>query len=113
LTNDPITPAAAPPYVQLAAKDNVVVLTRHVDAGDRFAGTTGQAWTMPARLEAGNKLAARTIHAGEKVIKVGVPIGTATVTIEPGSLVHSHNLRSDYIPIDRDEETDDAHAAAK
>jgi len=92
-----------PPYVRLAAADNVVVLTHHVDPGDTIAGTAGETWTMTAHLEAGNKLAAQGIAEGEKVFKVGVPIGTATHAIEAGDHVHSHNLRSDYIPIDVEE----------
>ena len=91
------------PYVRLAAADNVVVLTRHVDAGDTIPGTAQDTWTVTAHLEAGNKLAARAIAAGEKVVKVGVPIGTATQAIDAGEHVHSHNLRSDYIPIDSEE----------
>jgi hypothetical protein len=39
------------------------------------------------------------------VFKVGVPIGTATRAIEPGEHVHSHNLRSDHIPIELEEDT--------
>jgi hypothetical protein len=95
-----------PPYVRLAAADNVVVLTRHVDPGDAIPGTAQETWTMTAHLEAGNKLAAQAIAAGEKVVKVGVPIGTATHAIEAGHHVHSHNLRSDYIPIDLEEAPD-------
>jgi hypothetical protein len=103
MASDPRRPEDRPPYVRLAAGDNVVVLARHVDAGDSFAGTDGAIWTMQSRLDAGNKLAARPIPAGDQVIKVGVPIGTATQAIEAGALVHSHNLRSDYIPIDLEE----------
>ena len=100
---DPTTAPARLPYVRLAAADNVVVLTRHVDAGDAIPGTAEDTLTVTAHLEAGNKLAARAIAAGEKVVKVGVPIGTATQAIEAGEHVHSHNLRSDYIPIDFEE----------
>jgi hypothetical protein len=92
-----------PPYVCLSPADNVVVLTHHVDTGDAIRGIADEIWTMTAHLEPGNKLAARAIAAGEKVVKVGVPIGTATRAIEAGDHVHSHNLRSDYIPIDFEE----------
>jgi hypothetical protein len=90
----------APPYVRLADRDNVVVLSRHVEPGDSFEGPDGTVWTMSAHLDAGNKLAAVPIAQGERIIKVGVPIGTAMHPIEPGEHVHSHNLRSDHIPID-------------
>jgi hypothetical protein len=102
MTEQTATPERRP-YVRLAATDNVVVLTHPVDAGDAVPGTAEETWTMTAHLEAGNKLAAQPIAAGEKVIKVGVPIGTATRAIKAGDHVHSHNLRSDYIPIDIEE----------
>ena len=87
--------------MRLAEADNIVVLTRAVAPGDAFEGPDGEIWTMTATLDAGNKLAAVSIAAGERILKVGVPIGTATQVIEPGGHVHSHNLRSDHIPIDR------------
>ena len=90
----------SPRYVLLAPSDNVVVLTRHVDPGDEIVGIADQTWKMATHLDAGNKLAARAIETGQKVIKLGVSIGTATHHIAAGDHVHTHNLRSDYIPID-------------
>jgi altronate dehydratase len=46
----------------------------------------------------GHKVAARRIAAGEKIIKYGVPIGSATCDIAAGDHVHTHNLKSDYLP---------------
>lgn len=46
----------------------------------------------------GHKIASRTIKNGEKVIKFGRPIGTATQDINKGDHVHLHNLKSDYLP---------------
>jgi hypothetical protein len=43
-------------------------------------------------------VAARPIPAGAKVIKYGAVIGSATRDIAPGEVVHTHNLRSDYLP---------------
>lgn len=95
--------SSAPSFVRLSDKDNVVVLTRHVEQGEELAGLDGATWTMPSHLEPGNKLAAAPIAVGERVFKYGFPIGTATHAIEPGSLVHIHNLRSNYIPIEIEE----------
>ena len=52
----------------------------------------------PRDLPLGHKLARRAIRAGDKVIKYGAPIGTATVAIRAGEHVHVHNLVSDYTP---------------
>ena len=46
----------------------------------------------------GHKVAARDIAAGEKIIKYGAPIGSATRAIASGEHVHTHNVQSDYIP---------------
>jgi hypothetical protein len=98
--NSDTLPADPAPYVRLAPSDNVVVLTRHVERAEHIPGLSGGVWLVATHLEAGNKLAAVPIAAGERVFKVGVPIGTATAAIAPGEHVHSHNLRSDYIPIE-------------
>ena len=51
-----------------------------------------------AALPMGHKVAARAIAAGEKIIKYGGPIGSATREIAAGEHVHTHNVKSDYIP---------------
>ena len=96
---------ATAPYVRLGDDDNVVVLARRVEAGDSFSAPTGEIWTMSADLDIGNKLAAARIAAGQRVIKLGMPIGTATQAIASGEHVHSHNLRSDYIATELEGET--------
>ncbi len=52
----------------------------------------------PRDLPLGHKLARRAIAAGEKVVKYGAPIGSATAPIAAGEHVHIHNLASDYTP---------------
>lgn len=44
--------------------------------------------------ETGHKLALHSIRAGERVIKYGFPIGVATVDIQEGEHVHTHNLKT-------------------
>lgn len=46
----------------------------------------------------GHKVAARDIAAGEKIIKYGAPIGSASCPIASGEHVHTHNVKSDYLP---------------
>ena len=53
---------------------------------------------VPTRLPLGHKVATRAIAAGEKVVKYGAPIGSAMRAIAQGEHVHTHNLRSDYLP---------------
>ena len=44
----------------------------------------------------GHKIAIRPIKTGEKIIKYGVPIGSAICDIYSGAHVHLHNIKSDY-----------------
>lgn len=53
---------------------------------------------VPVRLPIGHKIAARAIAAGEKIVKYGAPIGSASQAISAGEHAHTHNVQSDYIP---------------
>lgn len=85
------------PLLQLAETDRIAVATRDIAAGETVA-LAGVTLTFAAPVPLGYKVALRPIAAGEKVLKYRVPIGTATSAIAPGDIVHTHNLRSDYIP---------------
>ena len=62
-------------------------------------GTSGDmALRLIDPIAVGHKVAVRDIAAGEKVLKFGCPIGSATRPILAGQHVHVHNLRSDYLP---------------
>ena len=77
--------------------DNVVVATTRVRVGETLT-LEGARITLPADLPIGHKLARRMIAAGEKIVKYGAPIGSATTDIAAGAHVHVHNVRSDYTP---------------
>ena len=83
--------------LKLADEDNVSAVARAIEAGEKIR-IDGQIVRVTQRLPVGFKVANRAIAAGEKIIKYGVPIGTATAAIAPGELVHTHNLQSDYLP---------------
>lgn len=55
-------------------------------------------WYLMDGLSLGHKIALVPMVAGEKVIKYGVGIGSATQDIQPGEHVHLHNMRSNYLP---------------
>ncbi len=85
------------PLLRLAETDPVGIATRDIAAGE-------QIWLgaisiiAAADVPLGHKIALRPIAAGERVEKYRVPIGTATADIAPGETVHTHNLRSNYLP---------------
>jgi hypothetical protein len=78
-------------------RDNVLVATVRIRAGETVA-IAGSRVTLPADLPIGHKITRRAIAAGEKIVKYGAPIGSATTPIAIGELVHVHNVKSDYTP---------------
>ena len=46
----------------------------------------------------GHKVAARPIDAGDVILKYNCPIGIATQAIAAGAYVHTHNVKSGYLP---------------
>ncbi len=83
--------------LRISDEDNVFVLLRSVNAGTRLQ-LGEHTVVVENSLELGHKIAARNITAGEKVVKYGAPIGSATRDIRAGEHVHLHNIKSDYIP---------------
>lgn len=91
-------PASTDPRLLLLHEDdNVLVARRRIVAGETIR-IGGEAMTLEAPLLIGHKLARRDIAAGEKILKYGAPIGSATVAIPHGAHVHVHNVKSDYTP---------------
>ncbi len=86
-----------PRLLKLSPSDNVLVLKCSIKAGETIQ-LDGETITIPVDLPLGHKIAASAIAPGERVIKYGVPIGSATQSISPGNWVHTHNLKSGYLP---------------
>ncbi len=84
-----------PRLLLLAAEDNVLVAREDIPAGAavQFDGHTV---TLGHIIERGHKLARRDIATGDKILKYGVPIGSATRPIACGEHVHVSNIKSDY-----------------
>ena len=83
--------------LRIHAEDNVLVAIAALEAGTALR-IEGQPVVLSRPLPFGHKVAARDIRVGEKVIKYGVSIGSATRAIARGDHVHTHNLKSDYLP---------------
>ncbi|WP_306117648.1 MULTISPECIES: UxaA family hydrolase [unclassified Roseitalea] len=81
----------------LAPQDNVYVLRDQIEAGETIM-VEGRRIAVPRRIGLGHKLARAAIAPGDKVLKYGAPIGSATAPIGLGEHVHTHNVKSDYTP---------------
>lgn len=81
----------------LDESDNVLVAISRLRAGETIL-LEGASIAVSADLPIGHKLARRAISAGEKIVKYGAPIGSATANIKVGAHVHVQNVRSEYTP---------------
>ena len=81
------------PAIVITARDNVATALEPLEAGRRL-DIEGAMVTIVEAIPRGHKVALRRIEAGEAVVKYGSAIGTATLTIEAGAHVHTHNVAS-------------------
>ena len=77
----------------ISDRDNVATALEVLEAG-RTLEIRQATVTVREPIQRGHKVALTRIDAGAPVIKYGSPIGTATVDIEQGSHVHTHNVSS-------------------
>lgn len=80
----------------LHEQDNVLVCCQTIPAGTELL-IEGSPAILAATAELGHKLARCDIAVGEKIIRYGLPIGSATQATRLGQSVHTHNMKSDYI----------------
>ena len=83
--------------ISLHPNDNVAVALCDLKAGQVVTLSDGRALTLLEDIDFGHKVAVQAIDKGEKVLKYGLPIGSATRDIEAGEHVHVQNMKSDYI----------------
>ncbi len=91
-------PLQFPLAIRLHRLDNVLISMAAIGAGAeiRIDGEPYDSLTTNQSIPPGHKVATRRIGVGERILKYGQPIGTATAPIEPGDHVHSHNLGDDH-----------------
>lgn len=77
----------------ISERDNVATALQPLEPGLRLE-LGGVQVAVREPVPSGHKIALRTIHTGEAVIKYGSPIGRATTEIEAGAHVHTHNVAS-------------------
>lgn len=83
--------------MKLAAQDNIAVALRALRAGETVA-CDGALLVVERNTALGHKVAAKPIAAGDSILKYNCPIGIATQDIAAGAYVHTHNVKSGYLP---------------
>ena len=80
-------------FIKINPNDNVAVCLEAGQKGESVLAD-GRQIVLAEDISVGHKFALRVIDANSNVIKYGAPIGHATQTIQPGEMVHVHNLKT-------------------
>jgi altronate dehydratase small subunit len=91
------TPAPVSILLLMSPEDNCLIARLELKAGTA-ASIDGQPVVLAEDIHLGHKVARRNLQPGDKVLRYGAIIGTATAPIAIGAHIHTHNLASDYIP---------------
>ena len=86
-----------PKLILLAETDNVLVCIADIVEGDDLT-IEDKVFRASATIGAGHKIARHALRTGDKIVKYGAAIGSATTGIAAGEWVHGHNMQSNYIP---------------
>jgi len=79
--------------IVISAADNVATALEPIETGQTIQA--GESTVIAAEpVPRGHKIALRAIHARDRVMKYGSPIGTASIDIAAGAHVHTHNVAS-------------------
>jgi len=79
--------------IVISGADNVATALEAIDAG-RTIQAGASTVTAAEAIPRGHKIALRDIRAGDRVVKYGSAIGTASSNIAAGAHVHTHNVAS-------------------
>lgn len=90
-------PVPASSLLLMSPDDNCLIARIELAAGSTVS-IDGQPVTLPQNIHLGHKVARRDLAPGDKIVRYGASIGTATAPIPIGAHVHTHNLESDYLP---------------
>ena len=80
-------------FIHIHPADNVAVALMPIAAGTEFLGVTAK-----EDIPQGHKMALTHLAPDSQIIKYGFPIGHAVQTIEAGSWVHTHNMKTNLSP---------------
>lgn len=78
-------------------QDNCLIAGARLEAGERVE-IEGEIVTVAKTIDLGHKVARRALRIDEKVLRYGAIIGHVTSDAQPGEHLHTHNLKSDYLP---------------
>lgn len=84
--------------IHLHPSDNVAVSLSDLISGDVIV-VEDVAISLADSIPFGHKFSLTALSTGDTVYKYGLPIGVMTSSVPAGSLIHVHNLKSNYSPL--------------
>lgn len=97
------------PFLRLHKNDNVLIARMDVETGTPVGN---EGYAVLERVPAGHKMAAVALRKGASILKYDTVIGFAACDVQPGTMLHSHNIEfrefareydfsSDYRPVEK------------
>lgn len=80
-------------YIRINKKDNVAVALKELEAG-LLVNLDNVRLTLVDNIPAGHKFALKAIAKDEVIVKYGFPIGYAVQDINPGTWIHTQNIKT-------------------
>ena len=90
-------------FIIMNSEDNCATSLAEIPKNDEVELKTGNVIKINQIIPFGHKFALRKIMKGEIVRKYGEIIGLSTENIESGDWVHTHNIKSYYLGMRKDE----------
>ena len=80
-------------YRKIHENDNVAVALKELPAGTKLT-INGKSIVLTDTIPPGNKFTITSVEKEKPIIKYGSPIGNAKTSLQPGTWVHTHNLKT-------------------
>ena len=96
-SSEPLKRPQLSAFLLLHTLDNVLICIKPVCAGSTVI-IDGISYVLSSDTDIGHKIARVCLTVGDKILRYGMPIGSITADAKPGDHIHSHNLKSDYLP---------------
>ena len=90
-------------FIIMNSEDNCATSLAEIPNDDEVELNGGTIIKINQKIPFGHKFALRKINKGDLVKKYGEIIGVATEDIESGDWIHTHNLKSYYLEMIKDE----------
>lgn len=81
-------------WIRLSEQDQVVIALRPLGSSETLLLENGRSLILHDDIPKGHKMLTAPVLAGQDIYKFGYSIGKATMDIQEGSWIHTHNLKT-------------------